>query len=108
MQKVLSVRILEKEAEFMNEAITDLFPSIWMLSVLFSYWLAKSKGRSGKKWIIIAVLFGPLTLVALLVLPRTDSASGVSSFKGQIYESIRSFQYLILRILERFGVDTKK
>ena len=92
----------------MNEAITDLVPSIWMLSVLVSYWLAKSKGRSGKKWAIFAILFGPLTLVALLVVPRTDSASGVSSFKGQIYESNRSFQYLILRILERFGVDTKK
>ena len=88
--------------------MNDLILWIWLLSVPFSYWLAKSKGRSGKKWAIFAILFGPLTLVALLVLPRTDSASGVSSFKGQIYESIRSFQYLILRILERFGVDTKK
>jgi hypothetical protein len=88
--------------------MNDLILWIWLLPVPLSYWLAKSTGRSGKKWATLAILFGPLTLVALLVLPRPDSASGVSSFKGQIYESIRSFQYLILRILERFGVDTKK
>lgn len=38
-----------------------------------AYDMARDRGRSPRAWLYVALIFGPLALVALLVLGRRDS-----------------------------------
>jgi uncharacterized membrane protein YdjX (TVP38/TMEM64 family) len=38
-----------------------------------AYAMARDRGRSGRAWLDIALIFGPLALLALLVLGKRDS-----------------------------------
>jgi hypothetical protein len=43
--------------------------SLWVASIVFSIWLAAEKDRSLVAWTILAILFGPVTLIAIAGMP---------------------------------------
>jgi hypothetical protein len=48
-----------------------------LLSVAFmpsAYTMARSRGRSTEAWLVMAMLFGPLALLALLVLGKRPTS----------------------------------
>ena len=44
----------------------------WVPGIFFTAWLAGEKGRSSGTWAILAFLFSPLALIALIGAPRKE------------------------------------
>ena len=43
---------------------------VWVLCAIFAYQNAPKFGRSRPLWTILAIIFGPIALMALYVLPK--------------------------------------
>jgi hypothetical protein len=59
--------------------------SAWLIITLVSiasmpaaYDMARDRGRSTKAWLSVALIFGPLALVALLILGKRKSEANCS------------------------------
>ena len=46
---------------------------VWVVCVFYAYQSAPKFGRSRPIWTILAVIFGPIALMALYVLPKKPS-----------------------------------
>jgi hypothetical protein len=50
-----------------------IFQLVAIASMPAAYDMARDRGRSPRAWLDIALIFGPLALLALLVLGKRDS-----------------------------------
>lgn len=50
-----------------------IFQIVSVVSMPVAYNMARDRGRSPRAWLGVALIFGPLALLALLVLRRRDS-----------------------------------
>jgi hypothetical protein len=48
---------------------------VWIVCAVYAYQNAPKFGRSAGLWAVLAILFGPLALMALYVLPKRQPAS---------------------------------
>ena len=44
----------------------------WLGAIGFAAWLAREKGRDALGWGLLAILFGPLVMLALIGAPRKE------------------------------------
>ena len=51
------------------------FQLLAMASMPAAYDMARDRGRSTRAWLETALIFGPLALLALLILGKRDSAA---------------------------------
>jgi len=49
---------------------------VWIVCAVYAYQNAPRLGRNPWLWTIICILFGPLGLMVLFVLPKREHASG--------------------------------
>ena len=49
---------------------------VWIVCAVYAYQNAPRLGRNAWLWAIICVIFGPLGLMVLFVLPRHEPAAG--------------------------------
>lgn len=81
---------------------------IWIAFCLVCYWLAKAKGLSVKKWVILGFFFGPFALAVLAFQKKSDSPPVQAMIKEQAVESIRSVKYAVDNISSRLGGSRNK
>ena len=43
---------------------------VWIVCAIYAYRLAPGYGRGAWPWAILAIIFGPLALIALVLLPK--------------------------------------
>ena len=49
---------------------------VWIVCAIYAYRLAPGYGRGAWPWAILAIIFGPLALFALVLLPKRPAKSG--------------------------------
>ena len=54
---------------------------VWIVCAVYAYQNAPRLGRNAWLWAIICVIFGPLGLMVLFVLPRHEPAAGSAHAK---------------------------
>ena len=54
---------------------------VWIVCAVYAYRNAPSFGRSAVMWGILALIFGPLALMALYVLPKRHPAAAAHAGK---------------------------
>jgi hypothetical protein len=57
-----------------------IFQLLAMASMPAAYDMARDRGRSPRAWLETAMIFGPLALVALLILGKRDSEANRTVF----------------------------
>ena len=85
-----------------------MYGLIWIVFVLLCYWLAKSKGLSLKKWIILGVLFGPIAFAVLTLQKKSDSPPVKEMLKDQAADSLRTIRYSADNVSSRLGLSRFK
>jgi hypothetical protein len=55
-----------------------IFQLLAMATMPAAYDMARDRGRSTKAWLSVALIFGPLALVALLILGKRKSEANCS------------------------------
>jgi hypothetical protein len=48
---------------------------VWLVCAYYCYQVAPQRGRRAGAWGVLGILFGPLALMALYVLPKGDHVS---------------------------------
>ena len=49
---------------------------VWVVCAIYAYRMAPTFGRSAVTWTILAVIFGPLALMILFILPKKEPLHG--------------------------------
>jgi hypothetical protein len=61
---------------FAGTGLLILGAVVWVVCAYYAYQMAPRFGRSRGTWTVLTVIFGPLALMALYVLPRKQAAPG--------------------------------
>ncbi len=54
---------------------------VWIVCVVYAYQNAPKFGRSAGLWAVLAIIFGPLALMLLYVLPKHEPVAGAGHAK---------------------------
>jgi multisubunit Na+/H+ antiporter MnhB subunit len=55
---------------------------VWIVCAVYAYQNAPKFGRNAILWLIICLIFGPLGLMVLYVLPKNEPTAGSTSKKA--------------------------
>jgi hypothetical protein len=66
---------------------------VWIVCAVYAYQNAPRLGRNAWLWAIICVIFGPLGLMVLFVLPRREPVGGSAHSKQQAKKSEQEALY---------------
>jgi hypothetical protein len=66
---------------------------VWIVCAVYAYQNAPRLGRNAWLWAIICVIFGPLGLMVLFVLPRHEPVAGSTHSKQQAKKSEQEALY---------------
>jgi hypothetical protein len=52
---------------------------VWVVCAIYAYRMAPTFGRSAGTWAVLGIIFGPIALMVLYVLPRRQPEAGHGS-----------------------------
>lgn len=81
-----------------------VFPILYFGSFFGCYWLAKAKGLSPKKWVLLCIPFGIIPFLVLLTRKRSE-VSAKSMIQDQAAESLRTVRYSVDNLSSRIGIS---
>jgi hypothetical protein len=85
-----------------------MYGLIWIAFIVLCYWLAKSKGLSIKKWMILGLFLGPFAFAVLALQKKSDSPPVKGMIKDQAADSLRTIRYSADNISSRLGLSRFK
>jgi hypothetical protein len=56
---------------------------VWIVCAVYAYQNAPKFGRSAGLWAVLAIIFGPLALMLLYVLPKNEQVHAAGSAKAK-------------------------
>ncbi len=64
------------DATLVGTGFLILAAVVWVVCAIYAYRMAPTFGRSAVAWAILAIIFGPLALMILYILPKHSPAPG--------------------------------